>query len=219
MGLEVLIGEVVRAPVHGRAKSFRSSSKLTRVSNISATFHDVDLTTGRPLSVLIVAGKAPDSRPKPVSLGQLGLDLNTTVLEIEGIDGGKLTTHDGIDVVVSVTGPAAAVEEISGALIGGRSSPKFIGVSCSDGLLSNFVLGEDGLDVEHSVLDEGGASVVVVKLELPVTSTGESDIVAPFGKIEEVEVVLKDDLGAREDEHCQKETNELHPSRYIRYDY
>jgi hypothetical protein len=212
VGLGVLVGEVVGAPMHGGAEGLRSSSEFTGVVGVSTAFHDIDLTTGGPLSVLIVAGEAPDSGPEPVSLGQLGLDFDSSVLEGEGVDGGELATHDGVDVVISIAGPAASVEEVSGALISRRAAPQFIGVSCADGLLSDFVFGEDGLDIEDTVLHEGGGSVVVVELELPVASTGEGDVVPPLGKVEEIEVVLEDQLGVGDEEDREKDTNYLHPS-------
>jgi hypothetical protein len=63
VSFSVLIGEVVRSPMHSWAESFRSSSKFSWIVNVSSTLHDVDFTTGRPFSVLIVSWKAPDSWP------------------------------------------------------------------------------------------------------------------------------------------------------------
>lgn len=200
MGLGVLVGEVISTPMHGRAEGLRSSSEFFGVSNVSSAFHDVDLTTGWPLSVLVVSGKRPNGGPEPISLGKLGLDLDSAVLESEGVDRGQFSTHNGIDVVVSVAGPAASIEEGTSALIGRRSTPKFIGVASSHELSSNLILSEDRLDVELSILREGGSPVVVIDLELPVTSSGESDVVPPLIKVQEIKVILKDKLRA-----CQEE--------------
>lgn len=199
----VLVGEEISAPMHCRTKSFRSSSEFSGISNVSSAFHDVDLTTGWPLSVLVVSGKRPNGGPEPISLGQLGLDLDSAVLESEGVDGGQFSTHNGVDVMISITRPAASIEEIASALVGRRSTPKFIGVSSSHELSSNLILSEDRLDVELSVLSEGGSPVVVIDLELPVTSSGESDVVPPLIKVQEIKVILKDKLRT-----CQEEQSE-----------
>ena len=203
MGLGVLVGEEISAPMHGRAEGLRSSSELFRISNVSSALHDVDLTAGWPFSVLVVSGERPDGGPEPVSLGQLGLDLDSAVLEGEGVDGGQFSAHDGVNVVVSVAGPAASVEEVASALISGRSSPKLIGVAGSHELRSDLVLSEDGLDVELAILGEGGGPVVVIDLELPVASSGESDVVPPLIKVQEIKVILEDKLGV-----CQEEQSE-----------
>lgn len=94
--------------------------------------------------------------------------------------------------MVSITGSAASVEEISSALISRGSTPEFIGISSSNRLLANFLLSKDWLDVKNSVLGEGSSSVVIIKLELPVSSSGKSDVVTPLGEVEEIKVILKD---------------------------
>lgn len=54
VGLDVLVGEEVTSPVHGRANSVDSSSKLLGVAHIAPTLHNINLSTGGPLSIVIM---------------------------------------------------------------------------------------------------------------------------------------------------------------------
>jgi hypothetical protein len=96
--------------------------------------------------------------------------------------------------VVAVTGATASVEEVSSALISRRTSPKVNCSSSSDCLSSNLFLSKDGLDIKDSVFGEGGGSIVVIELELPVASSGQGDVVSPSGEVKEIKVVLEDQL-------------------------
>ena len=118
VGFGELVGEVVRPPMHSGSKSFRSSSKLLRVVDITPAFHNIDFTASWPLAVFIVPGQHPDGWPEPVALGQLSPYLHPSVFDLEGINGSQFATHNGIDIVVAVACPAAAVEKVTSALIG-----------------------------------------------------------------------------------------------------
>lgn len=94
--------------------------------------------------------------------------------------------------MVSITGSAASVEEVSSALISRGSTPELIGISTSNKLLPNFILSKHRLDVKDSVLGKGGSPVVIINLEFPVSSSSKSDVVTPFSEVEEIKVILKD---------------------------
>lgn len=111
--------------------------------------------------------------------------------------------------MVSVTGSAATVEEISSALISRRSTPELIGVSSSNRLLSNFLLSKHRLDIKNTIFGKSSCSVVIIKLELPVSSSGKSDVVTPLSEIEEIKVILKDKLAASEDSEQGEQDCEL----------
>lgn len=111
--------------------------------------------------------------------------------------------------MVSVTGSAATVEEVSSALISRGSTPKLIGVSSSNRLLSNFFLSKHRLDIKNTIFGESSRSVVIINLELPVSSSGKSDIVAPLSEIEEIKIILKDKLAASEDSEQGEQDCEL----------
>jgi hypothetical protein len=98
--------------------------------------------------------------------------------------------------VVSIASSAATVEEISGALISRGSTPELIGISSSNKLLSNFLLSKYRLDIKNTILGKSSRSVVIINLELPVSSSGKSDVVTPLCEVEEIKVILKNKLAA-----------------------
>ena len=117
-GFAELVGEVVRPPMQGGSKSFGSSSRLLRVVDVAPAFHNIDFTASWPNAVFIVPGQHPDGWPEPVALGQLSSYLHPSVFDLEGINGSQFATHNGVDIVVAVACPAAAVEKVTSALIG-----------------------------------------------------------------------------------------------------
>ena len=120
MSLLKLIGGEVRSPMKGRAKGFGPS---TRVVQVAPALHHVDLSTRRPLPVLIVPREQPDGRPQPVTLRQLRLHLHSPICERERVNCGQLPTHHRVDVVVAIWSPFAPIEVVAGALVGGWASP------------------------------------------------------------------------------------------------
>lgn len=114
--------------------------------------------------------------------------------------------------MVAIAGPAAPVEEIGSALVSRRSTPQIISVASPYRLHSDFVLSQHGLDVEHSVFDEGGAPVVVVELEFPVASAGQGDVMLPLLEIEELEVIGEDEFGlqSHQQQRHQSHAYQLH---------
>jgi len=76
-----------------------------------------------------VPRQKPDGWPEPISLGELSLDFYSSVGEVEGVNSGDFSAHDGVNVVVSVASSTATVEEVTCALVGRRTSPQLIGVA------------------------------------------------------------------------------------------
>ena len=110
-------------------------------------------------------------------------------------DSCQFSTHYRVDVVVAIGSPTAAVELSPSAKISRWSSPHLIGIASPNILSSNFILGQDRNNIEHSIFGESGGAVVVVELELPIAPTGKSDVVPPLAEVESVEVVLEDQFG------------------------
>lgn len=196
VSLNVLISKEIWAPMHGRAEGFRSSSEFLRVAYVASALHDIDFSTGWPLSVFVMDWEHPDGRPEPISFWQFCLDFHTAILKGDRVYGGEFTTHNRIDVVISVTTSLAAVEGVARALVGWGGAPNVIVVSGSDKVGSNFIFGEDGLDVQDSVFDEGCGSVVVVEFEFPVAAAWKGDVMSPFGEVKIVEGVFEDEFAA-----------------------
>lgn len=74
---------LVLIPVHSPMKSaaeFIITARLIRYT-ITSGFHNVDLSRGGPLSVLVVSREKPDCWPEPITLGKLGSDLKSSKLE------------------------------------------------------------------------------------------------------------------------------------------
>ena len=158
--------------MHSRSKSFRPSSKLFRISDIASGLHNINFPTSRPLPIFIMLGKHPDSRPEPISFGKFCSYLNSTIFDIKGINSCKFATHNWVYVVVSIWCSLAAIKVISSALICRITSPYIIIRSSSDSITPDFVFGQYGFDIQYSIFDKGGATVVVIELEFPVTSSG-----------------------------------------------
>jgi hypothetical protein len=53
--------------------------------SVTARLHNIDFTRCGPRSKLVSLGKHPNGGPKPVALGELGIDLNTAILGIERV--------------------------------------------------------------------------------------------------------------------------------------
>ena len=83
-----LVGEEIRASMHGRAKWLRSSSCIFGIANVSSRFHDVDFSTCWPLTVLVVPREHPNGRPQPISFWEFCFDLNSSEFEVDGVDSG-----------------------------------------------------------------------------------------------------------------------------------
>ena len=143
----------------------------------------------------------PDGWPKPITLWQLGFYLNSTVLELEGIDSCDLAAHDWVDVVVTIRSSGTPIKIILGAIVSRSATPHIIGVAGPYSLLSDLVAGEQRSDVQRIVGHECGRSVIVVQLELPVTSTSQRDVMTPGVHIERGKVVFEDKLAGAD---CQQ---------------
>ena len=131
---------------------------------VAARLHDVDLAGARPGAIYAVLGQHPDGRPQPVSSGQLGDDLNATVLDVGAELGVDATRLDRVDdgAVGSVGGSDAVSPVATGAAV----TAEIDGVVVSKILL---VL-KSGLNVKLPVLDEDVLVRVRSHLELTVAA-------------------------------------------------
>jgi len=144
------------------------------------------------LTVVVLGWEHPDGWPNPVTLWQLGLDLHSSVLEVEGVDSSDSGTLDWVDdIATSSCASLATVESVGGALVGWSSTPE-VNVSTSESIFSESVSREGWLQVKDTFLDEGVGSVVGVVLELPVATTTHGDLVLPGSKVEGLEFFIKD---------------------------
>lgn len=156
---------------------------------IPSALHDVDFSTRGPSPVLIVLRQHPNGRPQPVTLRQFGSDLKPAILErVLSFDECRL---DRVEDMCSVTHPLTPIESIARASVSVRAAPEIHPIATADRGLPNFVLEEDGLDVEHSVFNKRSGSIIVIELELPVSTSTESYVMRPLCKVQFVEVILE----------------------------
>ena len=203
-GSEVIVLVPVDSPVEGGAEGVVATGGAGR-GVASTGLHDVDLSGGGPVAVLVVDGEEPHSGPDHVSLGKLGVDLNSSVGEAEGVDGSDAGGHDGVDDVAVGGVALAAVEGVGGARVSGVGSPD-VDVSAVEGSVTDGILGKGRLEVEDTFFNEGVGSVVSVHLELPVAATTHGDFVLPALEIKLVKVVFED-KGLRDDHRGKSQKN------------
>lgn len=71
----------VGTPVESRSEGVMTTESA--VDSIATGLHNIDFTGGGPGAECVVSWEHPDGRPNPISLGELGGDLNSTVGEVE----------------------------------------------------------------------------------------------------------------------------------------
>jgi hypothetical protein len=81
----------VGSHVQGRSEGITASSTAAR--GISSRFYEINLSRSRPRSVFVMRGQEPDGRPNPISFGELGGDLHSSVLEGERVHSSKSCAH------------------------------------------------------------------------------------------------------------------------------
>jgi len=117
-----ILGEVW-TPVEGAADVI--TTLKSGGGSIPAGLHDVDLSRRGPFTIGVGGGQHPDSRPEPVTLGNLSTDLNSPILDVEGVDSADTGRPNGIKVVATVSGDTlAAPESVSSAHVVGRGAPQ-----------------------------------------------------------------------------------------------
>jgi len=117
MCLGMLISCPICSPMKCRRKSLRTASILSRIANVSSTFHNVNLSTIRPSPVFKISWHHPNCRPKPIPLRQFSSNLNSTISKCEGFSSCELSADDRRKVVRSIRFSSASVIERSSALI------------------------------------------------------------------------------------------------------
>jgi hypothetical protein len=180
--------------MQGRAKSFRTAAILFWIAYVSPALHDVDLSTGRPSSVLKVPGHEPNGGPKPISLRQFCPDFDSAVGESEGLDGSEFSTDDGRQVIDSVGRSFASIIERCCAEISRRATPLFVYGVVSHVIGADLFFSEYWLDVEDGVVGIGGGAIIIINLELVIASTGHGKVMTPLAEVQLVEVVVEDQL-------------------------
>lgn len=130
---------------------------------VTAGFHDVDLTGCWPVAVNIVLWQHPDRRPKPVTLGQLSLDFDTSVLDRFAGSRADTSRLDWVHnrAVCSVGDRDTVRPDIRGA---------FSLLEQVDDVVSfdQLLILKRRLDVEHSILDKYVLVGVCGHLELAI---------------------------------------------------
>jgi len=171
-GVESSTLDVVAVPaILGRnwtpVKSGRNNVVTTlRVGVVVTTgLHDINLTGTRPCTVDGVGWQHPDGRPEPVTSWKLGLDLDTTVLDVGaelGVDTAGLDWVDNGTVGGVGNGDTVGVK-------GGRA--RAIGQKVDVGTVSldELLVLKSWLDNEHAVLDKDVLVSVCGLLELSVS--------------------------------------------------
>ncbi len=174
-GLLITIGIPGGSPVEGGSELVVAAGGARSV--VTARLHDVNLTRGRPSAICLILGKHPNGGPQEITLGELSLDLNLSILEVEFADGSKTGGLDGVDDVSRSSGVAlTSVESVAGANGGGRSTPD-VNVTSMESIFAEVFDGEGWLQIQDAILDERVGAVVCVPLELPVATTTHGDLV------------------------------------------
>jgi len=116
---------------------------------VSAGLHDINFTRTRPGTVYIVLGQHPDGGPQPVTLRELGLDLDATELDGCTTLGANASGLDGVDNGT-----------VGGVGAGNTVGPDIrrAGAVCEQVddvvLLNELCVLKSGLQVEHAILNE-----------------------------------------------------------------
>jgi hypothetical protein len=148
---------------------------------VTSRFHDIDLAAGGPRSVGVFDGHHPDGGPQPITFRDLGLDLDTSVLDRcaeLGVQPSRLYWRD--DWIMLTIRKKTNTETLTGSIgdvgdsntIGPSSSgtPSFGEINNRVGGDQRFIL-ESWLDVELSIFDEGILISACGFLELLVATT------------------------------------------------
>jgi hypothetical protein len=179
------------APVKSWSKGVLTASRAT--SWVTTRLHDINFARSRPCAVGLISWEKPNSRPNPVTFGELSSDLNSSISEAEGLSGSYSGAWDGVDVVATTSCTSfATIECVACALISGSTAPNVVSTShhC---LFPNEFWGKGWLEVELTILDKWVSSVVVVEFELPVTTATHGDLVFPGLEVELVEIVRENE--------------------------
>lgn len=186
-GLQVGVHWPAWSPVESRTKLVASYVAGGWV--VASGLNDIDLTGSWPLAIVVLSWEHPDSWPEPVTLWQLGLNLNSAVLEVEGSHRSESGALNWVVVVATRSSVSlAAIEGVAGASVGRRTSPK-VDVSSSECSFAPGINGERRLQMQNSILDEGVGSVVGVVLELPVSTSTHGDLMLPGRMVQDIELV------------------------------
>ena len=162
MGLVIEVMSPIRSPMESWTKSFRSSSELSWIVDITSAFHNIYFSTCRPFTVFVVSWKQPNCWPKPITFWKFSSNLHSSVCEMESVSRSDFSTHNWINVVISVRESCAAIKVISCTLIDNTSSPQVIVISISNFISSYFILGEDWLDFQCSIWYERSGTIIVI---------------------------------------------------------
>jgi hypothetical protein len=187
----VFIHVPVGSPMKGWTKAIVTTNWIRNI--VTSWFHDVDFTRSRPVSIFVVFRKEPDCGPEPVSLGELSLNLNSTILGRETVNSSKSGWSDWVvNVSRSSSVSFATIESVSCALISWSATPD-VNVSGLETSCTKVILSVSGLNVEDTILNVAVWSIVNIPFEFPVSTTAEGLFVLPLWEVKICEVILEDD--------------------------
>ena len=176
--------------MESRAEAVVTTERAT--NTVSTGLHNVNFTGCGPSAVRVDSREHPDGRPDPIALGELCIDLNSTVSKIERVNSSQACAHYRVEVISTTCGASfTTVESVAGAYICGRSTPDRVS-ACLEGSFADRLNSQRWLNVQNTVFNEGVCPVVAISFEFPIATTSQGELVLPLLEVQFVEIVFKD---------------------------
>lgn len=174
------------------------AATLSVATFVASRLHNVNLAATRPVTIDRLLRHHPDSRPQPVTAGQLSRDLDTAIgdallalcRQASGADRRDQAALDGVrgDDARGVLGAGAGA--VAAVLVGQVEGVVGEDLVVGDG---GGLVGEGGHDVEAVLVDVRVALVVGGPVEAAGAVAVELDLVGPDVLVELLEVIVVDE--------------------------